>query len=284
MPEFYPQTETKGLPRAAIKPLPLDFVPRHIPDKEDRKFVTALARGLDILKVFETHPNPISNKEIASITNMPKATVTRLTYTLMEIGYLRQNKGKYELSPAILTLGYPMLSSSRVRHVAHDHMEELARIGSCTVALAAPDQLSMVYVDECCGNSSTTLRVDIGARIEMARSAIGRAYLAAIDDELRQQLFKQMEEHYADEWDSLHQGIESARKQISEQGFCLVDREWRKDTRTIATPLISPDGKTIMAMNCGAATFSMSRETLEQDFGPRLVHIARTTSFFLGES
>ena len=284
MPEFISQTDPEALPRAAIKPLALDFAPRYLPAKEDRKFVAALARGFDILKVFASHPGSVSNKEIAAITNMPKATVTRLTYTLMELGYLRQNRGKYELGAAILTLGYPMLSNSRVRHIAHDHMAELARAGSCTVALAGPDQLSMVYLDECCGNSFTTLRIDIGARIEMARSAIGRAYLAAIDDARRQQLFTQMQTCYAEKWPALLHGIQDAQRQIKEHGFCLVDREWRQDTRTIAAPLISADGNTVMAMNCGAATFSMSRETLQQDFGPRLVHIARSTARFLGET
>lgn len=281
MSEFSSQANDRALPRAAIKPHSLDFVPRETPDKLDRKFVTALARGLDILKVFQAHPGPMGNKEIAAITSMPKATVTRLTYTLMELGYLRQNKGKYELSPAILTLGYPLLSNSRLRHVAHDHMQELARIGSCSVALAAPDKLSMVYLDECCGNSSTSLRIDIGARIEMARSAIGRAYLAGLSEEHRQVLYAEMREHYADEWPALLERVEDARRQVETQGFCIVDREWRKDTRTVAVPLVSPDNDTVMAMNCGASTFSMSREILEQDYGPRLVHMVETMSPFL---
>ena len=272
-----------NLPRAAIKPLALNFARQYDPDKADRKFVTALARGLEILQVFQGHPGAISNKDIAVITGMPKATVTRLTYTLMGMGYLRRLRGKYELSPAVLTLGYPLLSNSRVRHVAHDHMEELARIGGCTVCLAAADQLSMVYIDECCGNSTTSLRIDIGARLEMARSSIGRAYLAGVKEDMRRELFAQLEEHYGKEWPELRQRIDDAAEQIRSRGFCIVDREWRKDTRTIAAPIVSPDGNTVMAMNCGAPTFSMSRETLEQDFGPRLVHIAKTASLFLVE-
>lgn len=272
------------LPRAAIKPLVLDYDNRTLPDKSDRKFVTALARGLDVLKAFQTRIGPMTNKDLSEVTKIPKPTISRLTYTLKELGYLTQanRNGKYELSPGILSLGYPYSSGLRIRHVAHDHMAELAKIGGCTVALAASDRLSMVFVDEYCGNSSTTLRVDVGARIEIAQSAIGRAYLAGLQKEQRNMLLSEMADIYGEEWPELHNRIQDAIQQVQERGFCLVDREWRKDTRTVAVPMISPDGNTVMAMSCGGPTFSISAEMLEQDLGPRLVHISNTDSLFLG--
>lgn len=274
----------QNLPRAAIKPLVLDYDNREFPDKSDRKFVTALARGLDILRAFQSRTGPMSNKELSEITGIPKPTISRLTYTLVELGYLIQatRNGKYELSPGILSLGYPLLSGLRIRHVAHDHMAQLAKIGGCTVALAARDHISMVFVDEYCGNSSTTLRVDVGARIEIARSAIGRAYLAGLSLERRQALLSELESHYGNEWAELRPRIEDCIQQVNERGFCIVDREWRKDTRTVAVPLTSPDGQSVMAMSCGAPTFAVTTEALEEDIGPRLVHISQTDSLFLG--
>ena len=274
----------KGLPRAAIKPLVLDFDSRASAVRQDRKFVTALARGLDVLRAFQTRIGPMSNKELSEVTGIPKPTISRLTFTLKELGYLTQasRNSKYELAPGILSLGYPLLSGLRIRHVAHDHMAELAKIGGCTVALAARDQLSMVFVDEYCGNSATTLRVDVGARIEIARSAIGRAYLAGINEELRLGLYQRLEDFYGAEWPELKSRIELCIEQVKTRGFCLVDREWRKDTRTVAVPLISSDGTVVMAMSCGGPTFSISVDMLEQDIGPRMVHICETDSLFLG--
>ena len=274
---------TFNLPKAVIKPLLLDYESLLNDQEPDRKFITALARGLEVLRAFQSCIGPMSNKDLSEATGVPKPTITRLTYTLMKLGYLRQTgrNGKYELGPGVLSLGYPLLSGSRIRHVAHDHMAELAKLGGCTVALAARDQLSMVFIDEYCGNTSTTLRVDVGARIEMANSAIGRAYLAGVSDAERQQLFSQLAELYKDEWHELKDRIQDAIQQVRERGFCLVDREWRKSTRTVAAPLVSTDGKTVMAMSCGGPTFSVSLESLEQDLGPRLVHICQTDSMFL---
>jgi DNA-binding IclR family transcriptional regulator len=225
----------------------------------------------------------MSNKDLSEATGVPKPTITRLTYTLMRLGYLKQSSrnGKYELAPGVLSLGYPLLSGSRIRHIAHDHMAELAKRGACTVALASRDQLSMVFIDECCGNSSTTLRVDIGARIEMAKSAIGRAYLAGLREDARAELFAELAKLYGDDWPDLERRIREAIQQVRDRGFCLVDREWRKSTRTVAAPLVSPDGTVVMAMSCGGPTFSVTLESLEQDLGPRLAHICQTDSVFL---
>ncbi len=227
----------------------------------------------------------MSNKDIAALTRIPKPSITRLTYTLTEMGYLERNQhdGKYELSAGVLSLGYPLLIALPVRHVAHDYMAELANTHGCTVALAARHRLSMVYVDECCGNSSTTLRLDVGARIEIARSSIGRAWLAGLGQEERQLMYEQLESTYTQEWPELKARAEEAIEQINRRGFCLVDQEWRKDTRTVSIPLVSTDGNTVMAISCGGPTFAVSVEMLEQTLGPRLRHIGENISLFLGK-
>ncbi len=274
----------QALPRAALKPLVLDFESHGIDKRQDRKFITALARGLEVLRAFQSQVGRMSNKEISELTRIPKPTITRLTYTLSEMGYLQQSKedGKYELGPGVLSLGYPLLSGLAIRHLAHDQMSELANHGGCSVALGARDRLSMVYLDECCGNSSTTLRLDVGARLEIARSAIGRAWLSAIDDLQREEIFQQLADAYGEEWEELKARIDDARRQIKEQGFCIVDREWRKDTRTAAIPLVSADGKNVMAMSCGGPAFALSMATLRDELGPRLHHIGENISPFLG--
>ena len=273
------------LPRAALKPLVLDFESHGVGERDDRKFITALARGLEVLRAFQSQTGRMSNKEISQLTNIPKPSITRLTYTLSEMGYLQQSKidGKYELSAGILSLGYPLLSGLAIRHLAHDQMAELASSGGCSVALGARDRLSIVYVDECCGNSSTTLRLDIGARLEIARSAIGRAWLAGLKEDVKANMYAQLEAAYHTEWASLRPRIEDADAQIQERGFCLVDQEWRKDTRTVSVPLVSSDGNTVMALSCGGPTFSVSVATLEEELGPRLRHIGEKISLFLGK-
>src|SRR5438309_3969472 len=67
----------------------------------DRSFVVALSRGLDVLRAFHPNDGLLGNQEIAARTNLPKPTVSRLTYTLTKLGYLTPvpRFEKYQLAP-----------------------------------------------------------------------------------------------------------------------------------------------------------------------------------------
>src|SRR5262249_56260790 len=84
---------------------------------KDRQFVTALARGLDILRAFHAGEGMLGNQEIAHRTGLPKPTVARLTHTLTELGYLNYIRRfrKYELGASLLPLPYPPISSIDLR-------------------------------------------------------------------------------------------------------------------------------------------------------------------------
>lgn len=146
-----------------------------------------------------------------------------------------------------------MLSGSRVRHVAHDFMTKLAAAHDCTVMLAARDGLAMVVVDERSGPSSTTMRVDVGARIEISRSAIGRAYLAGTSEEEQRTLLAELKRHHGAEWRELEPRVLGAIEEFRKRGFCLVEGEWRRDTRSVAAPLVNQG--TVMVLGCGSPLF-----------------------------
>src|SRR5258708_7672048 len=57
----------------------------------DRQFATPLARGLEVLRCFTPLEPLLGNKEISVRPGLPKPTVSRLTYPLTKLGYLRHN-------------------------------------------------------------------------------------------------------------------------------------------------------------------------------------------------
>ncbi len=57
----------------------------------DPSFATTLAHGLDVLAAFRNNPGPLSNAELAAHTGFSRPTVSRLTYTLAQLGYLKRD-------------------------------------------------------------------------------------------------------------------------------------------------------------------------------------------------
>ena len=85
--------------------------------EDDRDFVVALARGLEILRSFRKEGDSLGNKDFAERTGLSKSTVARLTYTLQTLGYLSFNAStsRYQLAPPVLSLGYSCLAGFDVR-------------------------------------------------------------------------------------------------------------------------------------------------------------------------
>ena len=251
---------------------------------QDRRFVSAIGRAFEILRAFRPGEGPLGNNDLSSATGLPKATVSRLTHTLTRLGYLNHLDGlsKYEPSPAILALGYCVLSNMRVRQLARDYMQQLAEHSGTMVGLASRDRLSMIYVSMANGSKLRTMRHDVGTRVEIETSAIGRAFLAAMSAEEREYFYGRFERRHGANWPDLKARIDDAIAQIADRGFCLVDGEWERDTRAIAAPIISPDGNTIYSMNCIAPSFQISAKRLVEDVGPRLAHLCKGLTPMMG--
>ena len=95
----------------------------------DRQVVPALSRGLDVLRCFRPRDRAgLSNRDIAERTGLPNSTISRLTYTLLQTGYLLYDEqtGRYRIGVPALSLGFACLGSMPIRDAAKDHMQRLA--------------------------------------------------------------------------------------------------------------------------------------------------------------
>ncbi|PZX15108.1 IclR family transcriptional regulator [Palleronia aestuarii] len=247
----------------------------------DRKFINSLSRGFDILRAFKPGAGPMGNQELSLATGIPKATVTRLTHTLSELGYLRYLKGeaKFEPTESILALGYAVLSNMTVRQIVREPMQKLAIAQDVTVALAARDRSSMIIVDAFNAGSLSSLHLEAGSRVPIATTAVGRAFLAGLDMEERAFFFDLLKAKLAaEDWAELKPRIDDAIAQVERRGFCYVEDDWHHGMRAVGSPLKSAAGQSLKSMLCGAPSFAVGRDKLEGELGPQLAHMCRQLS------
>lgn len=250
----------------------------------DRQFVTALGRGLDVLRIFRADDGPLGNQEIARRTGLPKPTVSRLTYTLTQLGYLNYDRkvGVYSLGGGVLALGYVALAHLDVRRVARPFMQELADECGAAVALGARDRLNMLYVENCEGQNVVALRVTVGSRIPLGISAMGRAYLSGLSERERAPLIDQILRKYPDDKQKIIRAIEKSFKDIERRGFCTAIGDWRKDVNGAGAPLALPNGAGLYALNCGGPAYLLKAKDIEESYGPKLVEISKKVVSLIG--
>jgi DNA-binding IclR family transcriptional regulator len=243
-------------------------------DESGGQFVTALARGLELMRCFTPRENVLGNQDLARMTGLPKPTVTRLTNTLMRLGCLKRevHSGKYQLVVGVLGFGYAMLSNLAIRTVAHPLMEELANHAQAAVAMAARDRLQMVYLDVVQGQGNMTMRRQIGSYLPLAQSSVGRACLAAMPETEREFLLDHIRQRESEQWPAIRKGLDKAFRDFADYGFCLSIGEWHRDVNSVAVPLLHPQYG-LLTFNCGGPSFQLPREQLMDDIGPRLINM-----------
>jgi len=250
----------------------------------DRSFVVALSRGLDVLRAFRPHDGLLGNQEIAARTNLPKPTVSRLTYTLTKLGYLTPvpRFEKYQLAPSAMALGYAALANLGVHHLSEPFREELMRETGGAVAIGGRDRHSMIYFGQSRNGLTLGVQLDVGSRVPIATSAMGRAYLWALPDEERAALLRELREHYGSRWTKLRDGIERSGETVARHGFAISAGEWQDDVHAVGVALKLNDGTGPYAFNCGAPAFRFTEDRLRNDIGPRLVAMVRNIEAALG--
>jgi DNA-binding IclR family transcriptional regulator len=246
----------------------------------DRQFITALARGLDVIRCFQPGEGPLGNQEIAAKTSLPKATVSRITYTLSALGYLEflPKWSKYQLGAPVLSLGYAFLNSFGLRSIANPHMQQLADRYNCAVGLGARDRLSILYVDLCRGPGTLTLRLDVGSRLPIPRSTTGFAFVASLPEPEREFLEDAIRRRHPDLWERARAGIEDARVQLDQQGFVVGEGVFEKTINTVAAPFVTPDQSTAFVFNMTGPSFELKRDLMVEEAGPRLVSMLQNIS------
>lgn len=242
----------------------------------DSQFVTALARGLEILRAFEPKDGPLGNQELAERTGLPKPTVSRITYTLTKLGYLEHlpRLSKYRIGLGVMALGHTCVGDAAMRRAARPHMQALATHAEASVALGGRDRLSMVYLDVCQGRQTAGFSLDAGARIPVYRSAMGFAYLWAIPDKARDFLLDAIRKRLGEEWADTKKQLDTAFKSLQQDGFCVAEAIYERTISGVGVPLVLQGGASIYAVSCFAPNFQFSAGRLREEIGPRLVALA----------
>lgn len=243
-------------------------------DESHPQYVAAIGRATAILRCFEHGERFLGNREIARHTGLPKATVSRLTYTLSALGLLSHSasREKYSLGTAVLSLAHAFQRGNTVLGVARPLMQELADAIGAAVMLGEADRGRMVLLEIAEGDPSFELKLAPGARVPHGSTALGRADLAARPQAAFERLMGELErECEPGYWPRLRAGIQRARQDCEHYGFCFSLGDWNPDVFAVGVPLVSADGERVLALNCSGRVSLMSRERILGGVGPRLV-------------
>jgi DNA-binding IclR family transcriptional regulator len=246
-------------------------------DQSDPSFATTLAHGLDVLAAFRNNSGSLSNADLALHTGLSRPTVSRLTYTLAQLGYLKRDaKGRFQLGLGVLAAAYPVLSALKVRQMARPLMRDFAAYTGGTVSIAMPFGLDFIYVETLRTTDAVPHVPDVGFTGTMATTAVGRALLSlAMQDEVKSYVARVKAERPEESEYVLERTLPDMEL-CKQRGFAVSLGEWRREIFGVAAPLYRNASGDCLSVNCGIPSFRFSADQIERECGPRILGLARS--------
>ncbi|MFZ2016646.1 MAG: IclR family transcriptional regulator C-terminal domain-containing protein [Nocardioides sp.] len=242
-------------------------------------FVESLARGLDVLQVFDAEHRALSLADVATATGLARPTARRLLLTLEELGFVRSDGGAFELTPKVLTLGTAYVASLGLWEVARPHLEALVRQTGESSSMAQLDGSDIVYVARVSVPKIIALRVDIGTLFPAQQTSQGKVLLAALaPDELDTVLEIPSRSGLPPYIGRTRAELDQELVRVRARGWALADEELAPGVRSVAVPVRDGAGRVRAAMNVTVHAAETSTERLLDQHLPRLLRAAGDVS------
>jgi IclR family pca regulon transcriptional regulator len=254
---------------------------------DNRYYIEALGRGLQILEAFSEQSPGLSLTEIASTVGLGKSTVFRFVYTLEKLGYLDRDPETKRYRPGlrVLRLGFAVLNNLEMPQIAQPYLKALSAQCGETTNMTIRDGKEIVYVVRNKTQQVISVNLQLGSRLPVYCTSMGKAQLLDLSqDELRDLLgegpYPVMGPNTLTTLDALVIELDKIRQ----QGYAINDEEMAVGLRSVAAPVREADGQVVAAINISVPSARVSRQEMEMALAPMVVETAHQISLALGAS
>jgi len=154
------------------------------------------SRALALLGAFDSRHRALNLSDLARRSGLPLATAHRLLVDLVAWGAVtRRESGEYVIGRKLWRVGLLAPVETGLRELASPYLHDLYGATMATVHLAVRDQTAALYLDRLAGHASVPVVSEVGARLPLYSTGVGKVLLAHAPLEVRQQVLGRLERH-----------------------------------------------------------------------------------------
>src|SRR6478609_10777557 len=214
------------------------------------QYVQSLARGLAVIRAFDTEHPKMTLTEVAARTELTRATARRFLHTLAELGYVRTDGKIFALTAKVLQLGYAYLSGLSLPQLAQPHLEELSlELGESTSA-AVLEGTDIAYIARVSTRRIMTVGITVGTRFPAYATSMGRVLLAHLSpDELDAYFVAADLAPPTPHTVHTEAELRLLLVDVARRGWAEVDQELEVGLYSLAAPIRDADQQVVAAIN-----------------------------------
>ena len=228
--------------------------------------VRALSRGLRLLEILAQAPDGLPLARITAKAGLSKSSAHRLLQTLILNGYAIRDRtnGLYFPSLKLLQLSSALIQQTNLHVVATPHLEELADLTGETVHLVLWDGEQAVYVEKVESPNPIRMYSNIGNRVPLHCTGVGKAILAHLPPEKLDAIVQSGPlPRFTGHTITDPQALRDHLAQIRQRGYAVDDGEHEEHVRCIAAPLFARNGRVVGAISIAAVSYRVDLDTLQ---------------------
>lgn len=235
----------------------------------NRYRIEALAKGLDVLSLFDESTTALKLRDICDRTGIPMPTAFRVVATLEEGGYLeRLEDGTIKPGVAVLTLGSAALRGSSLVQLSEQPLRQLAEFTGETVNLGVLRGDQVLYLARIRNADLVTANIQVGSTLPAALTSMGKLLLSYLSSTELRALYGDSDFVAAGPNAVRSMGdLEARLATIRQQGYALQDEEVAPGLRSVSVPVFGREERPAAAINIAVNT---TRHELAELRGPLL--------------
>ncbi len=251
----------------------------------DKSYVESIAKGMDVLSFIAHSRETAGITKISRVLGMSAGSVQRITNTLHKLGYLRKERISlgFTLGHKAWGLGLAIIQDIDLKRIAHPYLDELSREIGETVNLAIFDGTEIVYVDRIKTEQIVNINLNIGSRLPVHCTSMGKCILAFLPEEELAQLLDTMTMNSLTP--ATITGKERFREElrtVRERGYALNNQELELGLRSVAAPVRDASGAVIAAVNIAVPASRVEPDELVGRFAGKVVGVTQVISEAMG--
>ena len=207
------------------------------------------------VRILESFPDgdvELTLKETSLRAGVSRTSALRILFTLAKCGYIHKNPltGRYRLGPKVIQLGRRSLPARKIIHAARPYLQQLFDQFNETVSLAVLQDGDIVYVDSLESSHAFRMAAEVGLRVPLHSTALGKSIAAFLAEDALQGLLERCE------WTRFTPQTITSRKEFLEvlnevrsQGYSLDDEETEPGACCVAVPILEPNQRARAAVS-----------------------------------
>ena len=245
--------------------------------------VKPVERAIRVLQCAGAASSPMSLKEISARVGLPKTSVFRYLRTLCACGLIAHDADRdlYRVDAGILSLVPQGGGLQRLREIALPHMRSLQQRYNETVNLGILEGVNVVYIEIIESKRALRMQARVGGRDPVHSTAIGKAILAHLPDDIRQQIVPpRLRKRTALTLTSVT-SLDAELASTRDRGYALEEGENEEGAACIGAPIFSESGEVSAGISIAAPAARLG-EQRRHEIAPVLVGAAERISVTLG--